>query len=77
MPSPQSSQEELVRQLQDAGFRVDYRSTAVIRLVHHAYPGVEVRLGTVYLVVARDAREIYRAPLRSASVSEALRRLGE
>ena len=67
--------EELVRQFQDAGFRVDYRSTAVTRLVHHAHPGVEVRIGTVYLVVARDERELYRAPLRSANLATALSRL--
>jgi len=42
-------------------FQVVYRSTAIVLLAHQALPGVEVRIGTVYVVVERDGREIYRA----------------
>ncbi|HET7034858.1 MAG TPA: hypothetical protein VFI42_04185 [Thermomicrobiaceae bacterium] len=71
----QPLQERLVRGLQEAGFRVHHRSTAVILLGHPDYPGIEARIGTVYLVLARDEREFYRAPLAAADVAEALRRL--
>ena len=71
----QSPRERLVGQLQEAGFRIHHRSTAVILLGHPDYPGIEARIGTVYLVLARDDQDLYRAPLATADVPEALRRL--
>lgn len=46
------------------GFHQVYRSTAVRLLAHQGLPGIEVRIGTVYVVVERDGREVYRSALR-------------
>lgn len=51
----------------ERGFRETVRSTAVRVLRHPDAPGLEVRLGTVYVVAERDDREIYRRPLSELS----------
>ena len=33
-------------------------------MAHQELPGVEVRIGTVYVVVERDGKEIYKSLLR-------------
>ena len=70
-----ASPDDVVRSLTARGFHPIYRSTAVRILVHPDLPGVEVRLGTVYAVVDRDGREVYRAPLTRFDPDAALRRV--
>ena len=55
-----SSTDQIYQWFIDRGFHHTYRSTAIRLLAHPDLPGVEVRIGTVYVVVERDDREIYR-----------------
>ncbi len=57
------------------GFRPAYESSAIAILAHPDYPGTEVRVGTVYVVLERDGQEIYRARHDEFDIAEALRRL--
>lgn len=47
-----------IDQLERAGFRVARRTSALTFLVHPAYPGLQLRVGTVYVVAERDEGEI-------------------
>ncbi len=57
------------------GFHIVYQSTAIRLLTHPEHPGVEVRIGTNYVVIERDGREIYRSLLADFRIEEALARL--
>ncbi len=46
------------------GFHQIYRSTAIRLMAHQELPGVEVRIGTGYVVVERDGKEVYRSLIR-------------
>lgn len=48
----------------EQGFHLTYRSTAIRLLAHKELPGVEVRIGTGYVVVDRDGHEEYRVLVR-------------
>ncbi len=39
-------------------------------MAHQELPGVEVRIGTVYVVVERDGKEIYRSLVREFDPSD-------
>lgn len=55
-----TSSDPVIDQLERAGFRVTRRTSALTFLVHPAYPGLQLRVGTVYVVAERDEREIAR-----------------
>jgi Holliday junction resolvase len=61
-----------VERLERAGFQVARRTAAVVFLVHPAYPGLLVRVGTVYLVAERDGRELVRQRLDQLDVASLL-----
>jgi hypothetical protein len=44
-------------------------------LAHQELPGVEVRIGTVYVVVERDGQQVYRSLAREFDPDEAAKRL--
>lgn len=67
--------EDIVNRLAARGFQRVYDTAAVHILTHPAQPGLEVRVGTVYVVIERDGREIYRAPLARFDLMQALRRI--
>ncbi len=48
----------------EKGFHLIYRSTAIRLLAHQELPGVEVRIGTGYVVIERDRKEVYRSLVR-------------
>jgi len=73
VPTPS---DDVARQLTGRGFHLTYRSTAVRILAHPDLPGVEVRLGTVYVVADRDGREVYRAPASRFDLDTAVARMG-
>jgi hypothetical protein len=64
--------DEIIRELVQHGFRLGYRSSAIATLVHPDYPGLEVRLGTIQVVVERDHVELYRAALADVDLRELL-----
>ena len=68
MISPNS----VLDQLERAGFRVARRTSALLFLVHPAYPGLQLRVGTVYLVAERNGREIARQRLDALDVEALL-----
>ncbi|HEX3723219.1 MAG TPA: hypothetical protein VHV31_10530 [Nitrolancea sp.] len=59
----------------EQNFQLTYQSSAVYLLVHPELPGIEVRIGTVYAVVERDGREIYRTLHRDFDPALAYERL--
>lgn len=68
--------DQIVRQLRQHGFQQGYATTAVQLLSHPDRPGLEVRLGTVYLVIEQDGRELYRMRLDQFDLAEVLRMAG-
>ena len=70
-----ASSDNVARQLTARGFHPIYHTIAVRIFVHPDRPGVEVRLGTVYVVVDRDGREVYRAPLARFDLDTAIARM--
>ena len=60
-----SSSDQISQWFTDRGFHLTYQSTAIRLLVHPELPGVEVRVGTVYVVVERDGREVFRSLTRA------------
>lgn len=60
----ESNSDRVYRWFVDHGFHLIYRSTAIRLMAHQELPGVEVRIGTVYVVVERDGKEIYKSLLR-------------
>jgi|DewCreStandDraft_1066081.scaffolds.fasta_scaffold18210_2 hypothetical protein len=67
--------EDIVQAFRSRGFRPAYETSAITILTHPDHPGVEVRVGTVYVVIERDRREIYRIHHDRFDMAEALRRL--
>lgn len=65
-----SSADQIYRWFAGHGFHVTYESTAVRLLAHPELPGVEVRIGTVYVVVERDGAEVFRSPTREFDPAE-------
>ncbi len=61
-----------IARLERAGFRVARRTSALAFLVHPAYPGLQLRVGTVYLVAECDSREIVRQRLDALDVAQLL-----
>lgn len=57
-------------QIESVGFRVAHQSTALTFLVHPECPGVLVRIGTVFVVVERDQREVARFRLDTFRVQD-------
>jgi len=66
------SPNSVLDQLERAGFRVARRTSALLFLVHPAYPGLQLRVGTVYLVAERNGREIARQRLDALDVEALL-----
>uniref|UniRef100_A0A7C3A9S7 Uncharacterized protein n=2 Tax=Thermorudis TaxID=1649508 RepID=A0A7C3A9S7_9BACT len=69
--------EDIVEALRSRGFRTAYETSAIAILTHPDRPGVEVRVGTVYVVIELDGREIYRVHHAQFDLAEALRRLAD
>jgi hypothetical protein len=69
--------DEIIRELAHHSFRLAYRSSAVAILIHPEHPGLEVRLGTTQVVVARDQVEIYRAAQAEVDIRDLLAAAGE
>ncbi len=53
-------QDTAVEQLERLGFRIAQRTSALVFLVHPDYPGLLVRVGTVFVVAECDGHEIVR-----------------
>lgn len=66
--------DDIAARLTEHGFRVVYRSAALWLLAHPDLPGVEVRLGTIYLVMERDGREVLRMRLDAFDLAAVLQR---
>jgi len=66
------SPNSVLDQLERAGFRVARRTSALLFLVHPAYPGLQLRVGTVYVVAERNGREIARQRLDALDVEALL-----
>ena len=69
--------EDIVQAFRSRGFRPAYETSAITILTHPDHAGVEIRVGTVYVVIERDRREIYRVHHDQFDIAEALCRLGD
>lgn len=67
---------EIVDLLVRHGFVRSYDTIAVHLLVHPDLPGLEVRVGTIYVVAERDGQEVYRELLAQVDTGRLLARLG-
>ncbi|MCX7624113.1 MAG: hypothetical protein RMK01_00775 [Thermomicrobium sp.] len=70
-------QDAAVERLERAGFRVARRTSALVFMVHPAYPGVLVRLGTLCVTAERDDREVARQRLDRLDVAALLAAMEE
>jgi hypothetical protein len=68
--------DEIRQQLEERGFRAVYESTAVSILAHPDAPGLDVRVGTNYVVGNRNGKEFYRAQRPAFDLHDCLRRTG-
>jgi hypothetical protein len=68
--------DDIRRQLEEYGFRTVYESTAVAILSHPERPGLDVRVGTSYVVANRNGKELYRSQRRAFDLRDCLRKLG-
>ncbi len=66
----QSQADQIYQWFVDQGFHLTYRSTAIRLLAHAELPGVEVRIGTGWVVVERDGAEVYRSLIREFDGNE-------
>ncbi len=72
-----SEQEAAVAKLERAGFRVVRRTSALMFLAHPEYPGLLIRVGTVFVVVERNGVEYGRQRLEKLDVETLLGRVTE
>ncbi len=72
-----SDQEAAVAEFERVGFRVVRRTSALVFLVHPEYPGLLVRVGTVFVVAERDGVEQARQRLETLDVETLLGRAKE
>jgi len=67
--------EAIIETLRSRGFHLASQTSALAFLTHPDHPGVEVRIGTVFVVIERDGVELYRVRHQEFDVTTALRRL--
>jgi hypothetical protein len=67
--------EEIVEAFRTQGFRLACQSSALAFLIHPAHPGVEVRIGTRFVVIECDGKELYRAGHQEFDLATAMQRL--
>ncbi|WP_448575183.1 hypothetical protein [Thermomicrobium sp.] len=68
-------QESVVRALEQRGYEVVRRTSALVFLVHPKSPGIMVRVGTVYVVAETSGAEVARQRLDRFDVASFLSQL--